>query len=511
MRRTNNEIYRHVEDLTLENERLKKENSRLRKENRELKAENARLHKRIEILETTLETRIAKAVEEAVSKATEPLLAIIAEKDKEILRLKSQLNKDSSNSSKPTGNNGFKKVPNNREKSTNKQGGQHGHRGARFNIPKNLAELVEADRAEHIIVSEVDEGEPYVSDWVVDIKIVTVFTEYRRKLGKPPKIEYGIKIKVLAVYLSIMGLIAYKRLSEFFRELSGGLVTLSKGTIAEFNRSAAARITLEPSVQDLLNGAVVHVDDTQIKTSERPTQNGKLETAQDTTFNAYIRTYSNEKTTVLTAHPNKSEETINTDNILTQFHGIVSQDHEAKFYNFGNANATCCAHLTRELKGMAQLQMLEWATGVRSLFLEMNEHKLEDLRAGRTSCGSDSLRLFEEQYDEYVSSGYRRLGSMPQKTFGRDELRRMVARLEKHKDNYMLFMRNYKAPFTNNQAERDLRHCKTRQKVSGCFRSWQGVLDYCKIRSFLSTAKKRGQNLVDSLSGVFTISEPAGQ
>jgi len=80
-------------------------------------------------------------VEEAARKATEPLIAVIAEKDKEILRLKTQLEKDSSNSSKPSSGNGFKKVPNNREKSEKKQGGQYGHKGFRLNIPENLEEL----------------------------------------------------------------------------------------------------------------------------------------------------------------------------------------------------------------------------------------------------------------------------------------------------------------------------------------------------------------------------------
>lgn len=100
---------------------------------------------------------------------------------------------------------------------------------------------------------------------------------------------------------------------------------------------------------------------------------------------------------------------------------------------------------------------------------------------------------------------------MESKTFGYDELHRMVNRLEKHKDNYMLFMRDYKAPFTNNEAERDLRHCKTRQKVSGCFRSWQGIVDYCNIRSLLATAKKRGQNLLDTLTSLFSEQIPVGQ
>jgi transposase len=508
---TSKDIIRQIEDLTLENERLKEENKELRAENRELRAENARLRNRLEVLESSIDERISRAVEAAVKKATEPLLAIIAEKDKEILRLKAQLNKDSSNSSKPSGSNGFKKIPNNREKSGRKQGGQYGHKGKRLNIPENLDELAASGIAEHVIVSDVADGEAYVSDWTVDLKIVTVYTEHRRSVGSPPHIKYGTRLKALAVYLCVMGLIAYERLSQFFHEISSNLITVSAATLAEFNHSGAERIDMEPYVNDILNGKVTGVDETPVKSSERPNAEGVLEIAENTTFRVYIRTYSNERTTVLTANPFKTEESVVTDNILTRFHGIISQDHEAKFYNFGDHNATCGAHLTRELKGMAELQMLPWAAEVRDFILEMNSHKNEDVRNSITACEPFLLCQYEARYDDLLQNGRSLLSEMAVKSFGQDELRCMVNRLEKYKDNYMLFIRDYNAPFTNNQAERDLRHCKTKQKVSGCFRSWQGVLDYCKIRSLLDTAKKRGANLLHSLFDIFNLPSPAEQ
>ncbi|MDR2504891.1 MAG: transposase [Oscillospiraceae bacterium] len=117
---------------------------------------------------------------------------------------------------------------------------------------------------------------------------------------------------------------------------------------------------------------------------------------------------------------------------------------------------------------------------------------------------------YELKYDELVRKGGAMLADMPPKSFGYDELMRMTNRLSKYKDNYMLFLRDYTAPFTNNLAERDLRHCKTKQKISGCYRSWQGVLDYCKLRSFLGTAKKRAVNLFDSLCVRAALPCPAG-
>ena len=229
----------HLEELTLENERLKEENKNLRTENRKFRLENDRLRKRIDDLEATVDEKITKTVEEAVAKATAPLSEIIVSKDREILRLKSQLGKDSTNSSKPPGSNGYKKILNNRERSSKKQGGRYGLHGVRLNIHKNLAELVEAGIAEHEVVSEVKEGEAYVSGWTVDINVVVTYMECLRKPGVPPKIEYGPKAKSLAVYLSVVGLIAYKRLSDFFREVSHSLIFASKDKLAEFNRSAS--------------------------------------------------------------------------------------------------------------------------------------------------------------------------------------------------------------------------------------------------------------------------------
>jgi transposase len=94
---------------------------------------------------------------------------------------------------------------------------------------------------------------------------------------------------------------------------------------------------------------------------------------------------------------------------------------------------------------------------------------------------------------------------MKPKSFGWDELRKILARLRKYKAPYTLFIRDYAAPFTNNQAERDLRPCKTKQKVSGCFRTWDGLVCYAKMRSFISTAKKRGDDLLSGLVGLFAV------
>jgi chromosome segregation ATPase len=156
--------------LNREYERAMLRIDELDRESRELKAGTRELRHRVFELENTHEERIARAVDIAVAKAAAPLNARIAElealveaKDREILRLKSQLEKNSGNSSKPPSSDGLKPVPNSRERSIHRQGGQHGHKGHVIKLPENLEELVAQGLAKKAMVDHTEGAERYKS------------------------------------------------------------------------------------------------------------------------------------------------------------------------------------------------------------------------------------------------------------------------------------------------------------------------------------------------------------
>lgn len=490
----------------------------LERENRELKSENRQLRHRIAELENTLEERIAKAVDIAVAKAVAPLNARIAEletiveaKDAEILRLKSQLGKNSGNSSKPPSSDGLKRVPNSREPSERKRGGQKGHKGFGIRLPENLDELVKQGHVKKIMVDHTGGAKRYWSLWKVDIEVVTTYTEHRfahaaDEIAPPPRVEYGDKLKALIIVLSAEGIIALQRISDLFREITGGLVTPCRSTVERTIREFAERLSseLERIKETLLNGQTIHVDETQLKTTEKieygeNEEANRFNTSKHTTQNAYLRVYSNADVTLFTVSPQKDLKSVERDNILPRFHGIVSHDHEAKFYGHGTGDATCGAHLLRDLKGLRELYNCTWAGEFASFYKGMNKRKNLDLEHGVFECGAMDLCAYSSEYDALLERGSVILETMLKKSFGWDELRKMLKRLSDYKTAYTLFINNYYAPFTNNLAERDLRPCKTKQKVSGCFRSWRGLEAFAAIAGFLSTMKKSSRNLLQSV------------
>ena len=479
-------IINQIEDLTVQNDRLMRENKQLRAENRELRAQ-------LKAIESSMEARIAAAVQKALT----PLIAELSAKDEKITklasevdRLKAQIGKNSGNSSKPPGQDGFKRIPNSREPSSRKSGGQTGHPGKRLELPENLDELVEKGLARCELVDHTNGASLFATRFTIDIDITVVVTEHRYLLGSIPlehrtEVTYGSRIKALAALLSTEGIIAEERLSDFFKEITHGAIKLSDATIEKFLFTLNEKLAPELSAikTSLLNETVLHIDETPMRCTQKPDYRGEecvLRKSEGTSFNVYIRTHSGETATLYTVNPQKDDAGINRDGLLPQYIGIISQDHEAKFYHYGTAHATCGAHLLRELRGMFELQKITWANEMRQFIADINDYKNKDMALGSTFSNLGVLAGFDRRYDELIDKGHAAFRALKEKELGYDELRRMLKRLTQYKDCYLLFIRDYRAPFTNNLAERDLRPCKTKQKVSGCFRSWAGIERYAR-------------------------------
>lgn len=486
-RNYNKDLIKHIEELM-------ETVSELKQEIKDLKIAHA-----LEVKELTSEIAGLKVENEKLRKDNN--------------RLKVQLSKNSSNSSKPPRTDNFQTVMNSRESSNRKAGGQKGHIGARLKLPENIEELIQTGEVIHEIVDNTDGSETYISRYELDTKTMVIVREHRfSKREDIPnhlynEVSYGDEIKAQTMLFTTEGLIARKRLSGIFSALTNGVIEPSTGTLNNFmnlfNRGLEASGQLEQMRNDVLNAEVIHVDDTVVKTTQRiqfdkedPQKKIGFETKEKGAYQAYLRTYSTPTTTFFTVNPGKGNDGVLRDNILPNFTGVVAQDFEAKFRKYGTSNSFCHAHLDRENKGLVQLYNCDYANKFRELFNQMNTHKKNDVEQGITKCDEDKLAFFEATCRLLVSEAYTYAQTID---FGKEEFLNIVKRLEAYEDGYLLFMRNYKLPFTNNLAERDLRMEKQQQKISGAHRSWDGLEKRAKARSLLSTVKKRGFSIFKAI------------
>jgi transposase len=252
----------------------------------------------------------------------------------------------------------------------------------------------------------------------------------------------------------------------------------------------------------VLSANVLNVDETPVKSGQTYVEKGGkqvLKTKERTTFNVSVRTHSCETAVLMTLNPQKDDKGIEKDGILPAYNGILSHDHDKKFYKYGELHATCGAHLLRNLKGLAESCKIKWAETFRQFYTKLNEFK-----KSTDSCTPEKFAEFERQYVELLDLGKLELAKMKPRRFDSDELRKMLKRLDEYKDAYLLFLRDFVAPFTNNRAERDLRSLKTKQKVSGCFRSYAGAEAFVRLKSYILTAKRKGACVLDSIRELFS-------
>lgn len=165
----------------------------------------------------------------------------------------------------------------------------------------------------------------------------------------------------------------------------------------------------------------------------------------------------------------------------------------------------------RELKFIEEECKQEWAKHMANLLLAIKK-QVEWHQMHNMQLSPQRIKTYERCYNEIIMMGLwhpdnifesqqklRRSGYAKQ-----SKSKNLLDRLRFHHDKVLAFMYDPSIPFTNNQAEQDIRMLKVKQKVSGCFRSYDSAQWFARIKSYISTAKKQGQNILQALQSAFS-------
>ena len=415
-------------------------------------------------------------------------------------RMRRILNNDSSNSSMPPSADQKGKSANTyngRIKSGKKCGGQIGHKGATL-TKGDVQDKIKSGAYQHKVVTVGKPEGNYVSKYVVDLEIRPVATEYRFYPNKDGRITipqeyrsdvtYGIVIKSIAVDLYSEGAVSNDRICDFINAISGSRLQLSTGSIYGFCRGFFDRCTgsIEQIKTELLNSATVYTDATVV------TVNGNQ---------AYIRNQSTEKAVLYSPMEKKNIDALNETGILSSYSGSLVHDHETALYRYGSAHGECIVHLMRYLKKNNEESGNIWSGELITLFSMTNAERKKRVIDG-SAFRSDEIEYYESEYDRIVQKGREENGNTKGK-YARQEEKKLLNRLEKYKANHLLFLHDFDVGFNNNISERDLRKCKTKQKVTGGFRKQSGNEIYCNIMSIIETCKRNKKFVFESIRQIF--------
>lgn len=429
-----------------------------------------------------------------------------------VTELESQLNRNSSNSSKPPSSDGLKKKPkNNRKKSGKPTGGQPGHEGKTLEKVTNPDKVVDI-KPEHCECGCDLEGVRGTvrTRQVFEIPVIKIkITEYKTHekecpgCGKHHKtqfpegvsqpVQYGENLQALMAYLVNYQLIPLGRAAEFIRDLTGQ--NISQGTFVNTNKRLEKNLEgFENAVIDQVIGAdVAHFDETGMR-CEKKTK--------------WVHSASTDKLTYYAIHDKRGADATKDIGILPEFEGTAVHDHWKSYYTYtACTHAECNAHHLRNLKGIYENYGHEWAKQMLELLVAI-KGRVEDLKEqGVDSMSPDEIKMHMQIYDDIIARGkeenaVKNSGLISEKTGKpkKGEALNLLEKLEKYNIETLAFMLDFDIPFDNNLAERDLRMMKLKQKISGCFRRDEGANTFCKVRSYISTCRKNGMRVLESLA-----------
>lgn len=497
------ELISKVESLTDQVEQMTKEKKADKKRIKELEKTVERLAKKTDAQELKLKEKdkeIARLSKENDSLKKKNALLI-----EEVSRLKSVKNNNSNNSSLPPSSDqkGAKKANeyNSRKKTGKKRGGQEGHTGKTL-TKETAEELIASGTCKHIVLKHGKEQEgAYTTKYELDISVELEVIEHRiyddvaMPIFPDSEVFYGSKLKALVAMLYTVGAVSVKRIREIIDSITGGVIRLSTGTIYGFCKKLSGQVkaSLDKIEEHIMDSTVAYTDATVV------TVDGKQ---------AYIRNISCQDAVRYYAMQQKDLESLGKIQLLAKFAGILVHDHETSLYHFGIGHGECNVHLIRYLLKNTEDCSSHWSGKLTDLLYEMKKRRDELVdNSDQRHLPEEELTKFFNRYDEIISEG-RKENEKTQPKWAQKEENALLNRLEKYKSNHLMFLENFDVAFSNNMSERDLRKCKSRQKIAGGFRSASGIILFANLLSFVETAKRLHCNVYESILTAFKSSEP---
>ena len=421
-----------------------------------------------------------------------------------ITLLANRLGLSSRNSSKPPSSDPNRKKEK-KKPSEKKAGGQKGHTGITLEKVDDPDVIQEIEIDRRTLPAGEYRQVGYRSRQVFDIDISRVVTEYRAQVlvdqhGKEyvapfpeavgKAVQYGCGTKAHAVYLSQYQLIPYQRVTEHFADQMD--IPISEGTVYNFNKQAYELLSdFEKRVQAELMGAkLAHADETGINIG------GKRH---------WLHCMTNDKWTCYFPHEKRGTDAMDDMGILPGFTGVLCHDHWKPYFRYTCTHALCNAHHLRELERAWEQDGQQWAKEMQTLLKEINSKVLD---AGGV-LESKIAQKFREQYQKVLEEGDSECPKPPPKEKGKrgrakkTKSRNLLERLRDFEDETLRFMETDYVPFSNNAGENAIRMTKVQQKISGCFRPFDGARIFCRVRGYLATCRKHGVSSSHALDCLF--------